>query len=155
MWLVQQRAELRNDVGTAVAQAVSLRKAFHFHEARELLEQARQRLEPAGPKDLRRQVDQGRADLDLAEHLDAARFVGATPVEGKFDRAGAEPLYAAAFAEAGLGPEGDNSAAVAARVRESAVSAEIVAALDDWAGITQTRRGTACASRNSGRTAPG
>jgi serine/threonine-protein kinase len=151
MWLVQQRAErraeaarhdaeLRNDVGTAVAQAVSLRKAFHFREARQLLEQARQRLGPAGPDDLRRRVDQGRADLDLAEHLDAARFLGETPVEGKFDPAGAEPLYAVAFAEAGLGREEDDSAAVAARVRESAVSAEIVAALDDWAGITRDLR---------------
>jgi serine/threonine-protein kinase len=151
MWLVQQRAErraegarhdakLRKDVGTAVAQAVSLRKAFHFREARQLLEQARQRLGPAGPDDLRRWVDQGRADLDLAEHLDAARFLGATPVEGKFDRAGAEPLYASAFAKAALGPEGEDSAAVAARVRESAVGAEIVAALDDWAGITRDVR---------------
>jgi serine/threonine-protein kinase len=151
MWLVQQRAErraeaarhdaeLRNDVGTAVALAVSLRKAFRFHEARELLEQARQRLGPSGPDDLRRRVDQGRADLDLAEHLDAARFLGATPVEGKFDPAGAEPLYALAFAEAGLGPEGDDSEAVAARVRGSALSAEIIAALDDWAGMTRDLR---------------
>jgi serine/threonine-protein kinase len=151
MWLVQQRAErraeaarhdaeLRHDVGTAVAQAVRLRKAFHFHAARALLEQARQRLGPAGPDDLRRRVDQGRADLDLAEKLDAARFLGATPVGGKFDRAGAEPLYASAFAEAGLGPEGGDSVAVAARVRESAVSAEVVAALDDWAGMTPDLR---------------
>jgi serine/threonine-protein kinase len=151
VWLVQQRAErraeaarhdaeLRNDVGTAVAQAVSLRKAFHFHEARELLEQAGQRLGPAGPGDLRRRVDRGLTDLDLAERLDAARFLGATPVEGKFDRAGAEPLYASAFAAAGLGPEGDDGAAVAARVRESAVRAEIVAALDDWAGMTRDLR---------------
>jgi tetratricopeptide (TPR) repeat protein len=65
-------------------------------------------------------------------------------VEGKFDRAGAEPLYASAFAKAGLSPEGNDSAAVAARVRESAVSAEIVAALDDWAGITRNLRRRAC-----------
>src|SRR5205085_6445517 len=35
VWLEQQRtrrdAEMRNDVGTAVAQAVRLRKGFHFH----------------------------------------------------------------------------------------------------------------------------
>ena len=54
------RRELRNEVVTTVAQAVSLRQGFHFHEARELLEQVRQRLEPAGPDDLRRQVDQAR-----------------------------------------------------------------------------------------------
>ena len=57
VWLVQQRAELRNEVVTTVAQAVSLRQGFHFHEARQLLEQVRQRVERAGPDDLRRQVD--------------------------------------------------------------------------------------------------
>src|SRR5205807_182292 len=76
VWLVQQRArhdaEMRNDVGTAVAQAERLRKGFHFREARELLEQARQRLEPAGPDDLRRQVEQAQAYLNLAERLDTA-----------------------------------------------------------------------------------
>jgi tetratricopeptide (TPR) repeat protein len=150
VWLVQQRAErraevarhdaeLRNDVGTAVAQAVGFRQGFHFRQARALLEQAGQRLEPAGPDDLRRQVEQASAELDLAEHLDAARLHAATIVEGRADYAGAERLYAAAFAEAGLGPEGDDSAAVAARVRDSAVRAAIVAALDDWASLTSDR----------------
>jgi serine/threonine-protein kinase len=143
-WLVHQRAqrdrELRSDIRIAVAQAASLRKSFRFREARELLEQAQHRLELPGPADLLRRVDLARADLDLAEQLDAARFLGTTPVEGKFNPAGAEALYASAFAEAGLGREGDDSAAVAARVRESALRAEIVAALDDWAGITRDLR---------------
>jgi tetratricopeptide (TPR) repeat protein len=144
VWLVQQRAwratELRNDVRTAVAQAESLRKGFHFHEARALLEQVRQRLEPAGPNDLRRQVDQAQADLDLAVQLDAARMQGATLVSGRVDPSGAaEPRYAAAFAQAGLGPEGNDSDSVAARVRDSAVYAELVAALDDWASLTPDR----------------
>src|SRR5207244_2648894 len=56
VWVVQQRArhdaEMRNDVGTAVAQAERLRKGVHFREAREVLEQARQRLEPGGPEGL-------------------------------------------------------------------------------------------------------
>src|SRR5262249_36915927 len=56
-WLVQERAErraeLRSEVGASVVQAASLRKRFHFHEARELLEEARQRLGPSGPDDLR------------------------------------------------------------------------------------------------------
>ena len=76
-------AELRNEVVTTVAQAVSLRQGFHFREARQLLEQVRQRVEPAGPDDLRRQVDQARADLNLAERLDAARIQAATLVEGE------------------------------------------------------------------------
>jgi hypothetical protein len=81
VWLVRQHAErraearrqeetLRKEVGTALAQAVSFRKGFHFRQGRELLEQARERLEPAGSDELRRQVDQARTDLDLTEHLD-------------------------------------------------------------------------------------
>ena len=144
VWLVQQRArhdaEMRNDVGTAVAQAERLRKGFHFREARESLEQVRQRLEPAGPDDLRRQVDQAQADLNLAERLDAARIKAATLAGGKDGPAVAEPLYVSAFAEAGLGREGDDSEAVSARVRDSALSAELIAALDDWASITADRR---------------
>ena len=143
-WLLQQRAErraeLRSEVGTAVAQAVSLRRGFHFHEARELLEQARQQLGPAGPDDVRRQVEQARDDLKLAESLDTARMRAATPVEGRFKTAGAESLYAEALYEetltkAGLSPSTDCDEA-ATRMRNSAVSAEIVAALDDWASIT-------------------
>jgi eukaryotic-like serine/threonine-protein kinase len=156
-WLLQQRTqhniELRSEIGTAVTQAVSLRKGFHFHEARELLDQARLRLGLAGSDDLRGQVEQARADLDLAEHLDVARvraamLVGRTTragsakivrgeyFGGEYDLAEVEPLYASAFAEAGLGRDGDDRETVAARVRQSAVRAEIVAALDDWASIT-------------------
>jgi serine/threonine-protein kinase len=141
VWLARQRAELRSEVGTAVAQAVSLRKRFHFHEARALLQEARQRLGSGGPDDLRRQVDRERADLDLAENLDKARLLAATPVGGKFEAAGvgslyAEALYEETLAKAGLGAPGDDSEAAAARVLGSAVGAELVAALDDWASIT-------------------
>jgi tetratricopeptide (TPR) repeat protein len=86
-------------------------------------------------------VDEARTDLELAENLDKARLRAAAPVEGRFGIAGAESLYADSLyeqtlAKAGLGGPGDDSAAVAARVRDSARRAEIVAALDDWASIT-------------------
>jgi eukaryotic-like serine/threonine-protein kinase len=143
VWLVQQRArhdaEMRNDAGTAAAQAERLRKGFHFREARELLEQARQRLEQAGPDDLRRQVEQAQADLNLAERLDAARII-ALLAGGGDGLAVAEPLYVSALAASGLGREGDDIKAVSARVRDSSLSAELIAALDDWASITTDRR---------------
>jgi eukaryotic-like serine/threonine-protein kinase len=142
VWLVQQRAELRNEVVTILAQAVSLRQGFHFREARQLLERARQRVERAGPNDLRRWVDQARADENLVERLDDARSQAAKLVntDGIFDPAAAEPLYISAFADAGLGRDGDDSAAVVAAVRARAVRAEIVAALDDWASLTEDLR---------------
>jgi serine/threonine-protein kinase len=121
-WLIQDRAkrrvELRSEVSTALAQAASFRTQFHFHEARELLEQARQQLEQAGPDDLREQVDQARADLELVENLDRAWLRTQTLAEGSFS-AGAEPLYEEALAKT-LGPQVENSGAVAARVRDSA-----------------------------------
>jgi tetratricopeptide (TPR) repeat protein len=150
LWLVEQRAErreevawrereLRNEVGTAVSQAASFRKSFHFHEARQLLQQTRLRAERAGADDLCRRLDQVRFDLDLAEHLDTARIEAATLEVGRYDPAAAEPLYASAFSEAGLGREGADIEAVAEVVRQSAVRAEIVAALDGWASITPDR----------------
>jgi hypothetical protein len=133
VWLVQQRAELRSEVVTTVDQAARLREGFHFHEARQLLEQVRQRVERAGPNDLRRQVNQAIADVILAQRLDDARAPVAKFIDGEFYDAAAEPLYLSAFADAGLGREGDDSAAVVAAVRARVVRAEIVAALDDWA----------------------
>ena len=142
VWVMQQRAELRNEVVTTVAQAVSLRQGFHFHEARQLLEQVRQRVERAGPKHLRRQVEQATADVNLAQRLDDARTRAAAlaHVDRIFDLAAVEPLYASALADAGLGRDGDDTAAVAAAVRASAVRPELVAALDDWASITADLR---------------
>jgi tetratricopeptide (TPR) repeat protein len=140
LWLVQQRAqrhaELRNEVGTAVAQAESLHKGFHFPEARELLEEAQKRVEPTGPDDLRQQVKQARADLELVAGLDAARMRAATPVRGRYKTDEAEPLYEQSLAKVGLGGPGDDIEAAAAGVRDSARRAEIVAALDDWASLT-------------------
>jgi serine/threonine-protein kinase len=150
VWHVQQRAErraemarqdreLHSDIGTAVAQAASLRQGFHFGESRELLGQVRQRLEPTGPDDLQRRVKQAWADLDLAERLDAARVQASLLVRGRYGPAGAEPLYRSAFAAAGLGREGDDIKAVATRVQASELRTEIVDALDDWAGIAPSR----------------
>ena len=142
VWLVRQRADLRNEVVTTVAQAVSLRQGFHFHEARQLLEQVRQRVAPLGPDDLRRQVDEATADVILVQRLDNARTRAATllDTDGIFDPAESEALYLSAFADAGLGRDGDDSEAVVAAVRASRVRGEIVAALDDWASVTPDLR---------------
>jgi tetratricopeptide (TPR) repeat protein len=131
----RQEQALRQEVELTLTQAVSLRKGFHFREAQELLEQVRQRLEQAGPDDLRRRVGQARDDLSLAERLDAARLQAATIVESNYDFAGGERKYAAAFAGAGFDWEAEDVTALAARVHDSAVREEIVAGLDDWASL--------------------
>lgn len=150
IWFVQQRAEqraaavrhdaeLHTEIATTLSQAASFRKGFHFQEARELLEEASRRLEPTGPDDLRQRVAQCQVDLSLVEQLDAARFQRALIVGGRFDPLRPESFYASAFARAGLGKPGDGTSMVAALVKHSSASAEIVDALDDWASITPDR----------------
>jgi serine/threonine-protein kinase len=137
LWLLQQRAALRRDVEELVAQAARLRRVGHFDECQELLGQAGRRLGSGGPADLRGQVDGALADAALARRLDEARQRASIFVEGKLDYDGSERDYAAALAECGLAREGEDEGAVGARVRGSAVREEVVAALDDWAGITR------------------
>src|SRR5258706_15496720 len=89
----QHNKELRSEIGTAVTQAESFRKGFHFHEARELLEQARLRLGRSGPEDLRRQVDQGRANLELVGRLDYARIKSGMLGAENSEPAKLDPVY--------------------------------------------------------------
>jgi serine/threonine-protein kinase len=143
LWLerqaARQEAELRQGVEAALDKAGELQKQARWGEAQAVLEQARDRLELDGPADLRRRIEQALTDVDLVRRLDAARLKAATLVEGKFDFAGAARDYATAFGQAQLGRPGDDVAAVAARIRTSAVKEQLVAALDDWATLTRAR----------------
>jgi serine/threonine-protein kinase len=131
-WLQQQRAELRRGTESALVTAAGLRDAARWKEATDVLDQAEGRLSAAAPADLRPRLAQARADVALAQQLDDIRQKRTTLVDGNFDDQAADQDYAAAFRSAGLWLEGDDEEAVAARVRESAVRAQLVAALDDW-----------------------
>jgi tetratricopeptide (TPR) repeat protein/tRNA A-37 threonylcarbamoyl transferase component Bud32 len=135
-WLLQQAAQLRQGVEAALDKAADLRRQARWDEAEAVLEQTQHRLGESGPDDLCRRVEQARADLRLVRRLDAAHLKAATWVERQFDYAGAEREYAAAFRHGQLGQPGDDVAAVAARLRGSAIKEQLVAALDDWATLT-------------------
>jgi serine/threonine-protein kinase len=141
VWFAQQRIqhdrELRTDVTTAVTQAVNLRQGFHFREARTLLDQAQQRLGPAGPDELRGLMEQAQADLRLVERLDEARSYPGRLTDKERDLARSDALYVATFEEAGLGGVADDPQVVASRVRASDRRVEIIAALDDWSAHTE------------------
>jgi tetratricopeptide (TPR) repeat protein len=139
-WLLRQaaerRLELRQGVEAALDRAAQMQQQARWAEARAFLDQAEHRLGGSGPMDLRRRVEQAQSDLRLVGRLDAARLKAATWLGNRFDDAAAERAYAAALRDAGLGQEGDDAAALAARVRNSPIRAQLVAALDDWAGRT-------------------
>jgi eukaryotic-like serine/threonine-protein kinase len=127
-----EAARARQSVETALDKARELRQQARWAEARVALDQTRDRLGETGPADLRERLERATADLDLVDRLEAIRMRRATLVEGKLDYRNADRDYLAAFREAGLGEEGEEAEAVAARVRDSAVGDQLVAAFDDW-----------------------
>jgi tetratricopeptide (TPR) repeat protein/tRNA A-37 threonylcarbamoyl transferase component Bud32 len=136
LWLQREAARKRLAVEAALARVSELQQQGHWKEAQAVLDQAADRLGNAGPEDLAEHIRQAQADLKLVARLDAIRQQRATIVEGKFGYRTADRDYAKTFAEAGLGQEGDEAEAVAARMRASAIQAALVAALDDWAATT-------------------
>jgi tetratricopeptide (TPR) repeat protein len=130
-------AEQRQQVEFALDKASGLRQQAHWREALAVLDQARHVLGDAGPADLRQRLDVAEGELRLVNRLDGIRQRLATVVEGNFDTRTAAAAYAAAFREAGLGEVGDDETAVAARVRASEVSKQLVAALDNWAFVAE------------------
>jgi serine/threonine-protein kinase len=131
----RQEAELRQGVGSALEVVAGLRQQARWKEARAVLEAARDRAGESGPADLRQRLEQAQADLDLANRLDGIRQKRATLVDGQLDDRSADQDYEAAFRAAGLWREGEGEEVVSARIRGSAIQAELVAALDDWANV--------------------
>ena len=127
----------RASVDAGVALAAVLRTAYRFEEADAALRQAAVLIPAGGPSDLRDRLRRAADDLALVRDLDAIRtgrsaWIADDGGKGHFDEAGAPAAYATAFQARGLDVN-DGPAVVAARVRASAVAADLVAALDDWA----------------------
>jgi tetratricopeptide (TPR) repeat protein len=135
LWFQRQRAELRRGTESALVTVAGLRDAARWKEALDVLGQAESRISAAPPADLQQRVAQARADLTLARQLDDIRQKRATIVDVRFDDQAADHEYIAAFRSAGLWAEDADPDAVAQRIRESAIQAQLVAALDDWANV--------------------
>jgi serine/threonine-protein kinase len=132
-WVQRQAEERRRGVEAALDKAAQMQGRTQWPEARAVLAQAADRLGDGGPPDLRRRLERQRRELDLTARLEAIRLRLATIVEGRFDYTRADQEYAKAFREAELGVVGEDSRAVAARVRISGARQALVDALDNWA----------------------
>jgi tetratricopeptide (TPR) repeat protein len=140
----RKAAEARAVVGVeaAIRLAVDLRLKYRFAEAKSALEQAAGLIPAEGSAELSERLLAASADLAFVVELDAARLRRSTWVpdpkrKGGFDRAGVGPAYRRAFESRGLDVAAEEVNAVAERIRASAVKADIVAALDDWAAFEQ------------------
>jgi superkiller protein 3 len=137
-WWKHKRAALREEVEANLAQATRLRESGEFRESRELLEQALARLGPNGPSDLFDQATVALADTRLVERLDTnrQRLFDEAEAGSPLDFAATEREYATALNEAVLVRDGEDKDTIAARVRNSSVRAEVLAAIQDWAAVT-------------------
>jgi tetratricopeptide (TPR) repeat protein len=127
---------VREEVERTLKLAVELRQAYRFNEAAALLDSVEPLLD--GTDDLKPKVEQAKADLTVLTQLDAIRMRKCVWVTepggmGRFDTASAAPAYRAAFRAYGLDLADGDSEDLAGRIKASAVRAELVAALDDWA----------------------
>lgn len=146
LWLARERAATTRraeaeDAAIRRMAAGDLREMAQAQErkswdaARAALERARGRLGDRRAPELRRPLEQGRRDLDLAARLDSIRIDRARSVGGVLGIAGAYEGYDRAFLEAGLADGDEEPEAVAARVRASNIRTTLVDALDDWSTL--------------------
>src|SRR5262245_51709734 len=119
LFLMQQRrAEQASAVMAALERAATLRDQARWERARQALQRAQTRLGEHGLDDVRQRWQRVHHDLELAARLDRA-----TPEDGNWNNAGADNAYAAAVRDAGLALEGWDVAAVAGRLRATAIRA--------------------------------
>jgi hypothetical protein len=126
----QRRGLARQAVEEALERTDPRHVRGRWQEALAVLAQAESRLDEADSNELRQQFEGTRADLKLASRLEKIRIDRAAFVSGDFAADTAERDYPAAFAEAGLAP---TSPETVARIRQSAIRKQLVAAVDDWA----------------------
>jgi tetratricopeptide (TPR) repeat protein len=137
LWREQeQRAAAAHAVESALERAELLRQQERWDEALAVLAVAKGQLAGRGLGALGQRVEQARRDVNMLMKLEEARLqrvAGST--ETDFDYAGADGLYAAAFAEYGLEVTALRPKETAKGIRASAICDRLIAALDDWAGV--------------------
>jgi tetratricopeptide (TPR) repeat protein len=131
-----QRAEQERSVQADLDEVAARLRDWRLAEAHTAMVRAEGRVAGGAPDDLLRRVSARRDELILAGRLDAIRMRAVTLVAGMTDLATTARDYAALFRERGLGAEGEAAEQVAARVRGSVLKAQLLAALDNWAGAT-------------------
>jgi serine/threonine-protein kinase len=129
----QRRQRAREQAEAGLAQAVELRRGYRFADAESVLKQVRAWADQAVDRELQQRLARAEADLALARDLDDVRQKAAVVVEGKWGEALMREEAPGALARHGLDALGGDLEELAKAIRGSAVRADIVAALDDWA----------------------
>jgi serine/threonine-protein kinase len=135
LWWAQKRAEAEQAVAGYLQQAEVLQEQGRWDEAGQVLARAEERLAGGEPASLLHQVRRLRADADWVAELEEAQLSAASAGLEQMDRA-----YEEAFTRRGLDLRALDPAEAAARIRNSAIRARLVEALDLWAYFKEKLR---------------
>src|SRR5262249_45833433 len=139
-WLFSDRAATARSAEDDLEEMVKRLKDSSWSEAHAARDRAKGRLGDGGPTRLRRLVDQGTHDLELAARLDAIRLTGSETVGGVGLLTKSDEAYADAFRMAGLGSVDEDAEVVAGRIKDSNIRNALIAALDHWSVCTTDSR---------------
>jgi tetratricopeptide (TPR) repeat protein len=135
-WLAAQRAETARAVNADFEEAELLLRQAQWRDVEKVLERAEGRMGGGGPQVLRQRLQQLRNDLGMVAALEGIPVLQTAVMKGDgFDLQRTDSDYRKAFADYGLEVEKMDPDEAAARIRESAIREQLVAALDDW--VTQ------------------
>jgi serine/threonine protein kinase len=121
----------RKDFALDLKLAGELRQQMVWRAAREALDQAARRLDNDAPPELLDQLQEARANANLAEALDSIQVKRLTLVDGRRRVEAAD--YSKAFADYRLDVLKGDLSEVAQRIRAAPIRDDIVTALYEWA----------------------
>jgi tetratricopeptide (TPR) repeat protein len=133
-------AQNREAVETALQQASEFLRQGRLAEAEATLGHAAGRLANGGPEDLKERLRRMREDLRLVKQLEEIRLEKAALIDGKLNLHGTRRAYEASFKEHSLDVLAGDEAELARRIAASLNKEQLVAALDDWAGLAADNR---------------
>jgi serine/threonine-protein kinase len=143
-WMVRDRTLRREQAAresaAALADIQQLRREGKWAAALTVARRAEALLADGDPELRRRFTELGR-DLEMAARLEEVRLRKSEVKGSRFDEARADPEYARAFRDYGIDVEALEPTHAAERLRGRAIPEELVAALDDWAGIREKTDG--------------
>jgi serine/threonine-protein kinase len=132
VWLQAQRSLNASAAAADLDTVAAHERAGAWDEARRELAQAEARLLGGGPAALRERIGAAARELDLVDRLQAIRRARGFGSDHDTQQPATDRAYEAAFATAGIGKVGEDTAQVARRIRDSTCRLALVAALDDW-----------------------
>jgi serine/threonine protein kinase/Flp pilus assembly protein TadD len=142
-WSLQERAArratTRQGVSQSLQEATALLRRGNAGEASAASRKAEGFLAGGGEaaEDLAQAISQARNDVETLSLLQEARLRRIAFHRGIFATSAAEPAFAAAFAQYGLDLDALTPEEAAARIADSAIRDNLVAALDEWAFVVK------------------